>query len=437
MFVRAAVVSIGVVCLAVPAFGAVSPEDTRPLKRAEMEIDRTEKQHRAWLRLDLDAARTQASRVQQSATDSPLRTLNGLVVAVKDNIDTDWLATTAGAVALRDRRPPRNATVVDRVIAAGGVIPGKTNMDTFARGVRTVSQLGGQTRNAIDPAKSPGGSSGGTAVAVALKHADVGVGTDTCGSLRYPAAYNGIYGLRPTPGLVSRSGILPLSPTHDVVGPMARTPRDLALLLDVMAGPDDRDPLTLTAPPHASYVAGLSAAPRSARLGVLRDRGTFRADTSGRTALSLLRAAGFELVEVKPPSLTLPNVINEEFAVLKPQILNGTLNESDWLGGMRIRTRAYDMKTAQLRSDRLTLLKFMDANALDALVYPTTPFPPASIGAAQPSANCSLSASTGTPALALPHGAPSPGVDVLGRPFSEDLLLEVAERFSVVKAREQ
>ncbi len=423
-----------------PAAPRLAAQPALPLERAIVRIHETGRVHRVWLSLDYPSARAQALTVANAPDDSPLHGLDGLVVAVKDNIDTNWLPTTAGARVLRNRRPGRNATAVDRVLAAGGVIPGKTNLDTFARGVRTVSEIGGQTRNAIDPSRSPGGSSGGTAVAIALEQSDLGIGTDTCGSLRYPAAYNGIYGLRPTPGLVSRSGIIPLSATHDVVGPMARTPQNLARLLDVIAGPDERDPLTLSAPQqpgsYADVTFDATASWTRLRIGVLRDRGPFAKAPDGRSSLTLLSEAGFLLVEVNLPSLGLPNVINEEFAVLRPKILSGTLSESSWIGGMAIHQRAYQSKLAQMKADANRLLSFLDANQLDAIVYPTTPFPAASIGRPQPSANCSLSASTGLPAMALPHPTPPiPGVDVLARPFAERILFEVAVRYSKATSR--
>ena len=411
---------------------------TAGIERAATNIARTEQTHRAWLSLDLVAARAQAELVASAPLDSPLRQLNGLVVAVKDNVDTNWLPATAGARALRNRRPTRNATVVERILAAGGVIPGKTNMDTFARGVRTISELGGQTRNAVDPTKSPGGSSGGTAVAVALRNADAGIGTDTCGSLRYPAAYNGIYGLRPTLGLVSRAGIIPLSPAHDVVGPMARTPQDLAQLLGVIAGRDGRDPATAMAP-NDSY-ADISTFPSGGplRIGVLRDRGAYTKSRTNTSPLTLLMDAGMELVDVTLPPLGLPNVINEEFGVLKPKILAGVLSDAEWLGGVAvINTRAYRSKLARMADDRKRLVAFLDSSRLDAVVYPTTRFPAAALGSPQPSTNCSLSASTGTPAIALPFQAPSPGIDVLGRPFSERLLLQIAAGYEIVRTREQ
>ena len=127
---------------------------------------------------------------------------------------------------------------------AGAVILGKANMHELAAGITTISSLGGQTRNPYDPRRCPGGSSGGTAAAVAATFAAVGWGSDTCGSIRIPAAFNSLFGLRPTEGLVSRAGIVPLSHTQDVGGPLARTMTDLAIALDATIGPDPQDSVT-------------------------------------------------------------------------------------------------------------------------------------------------------------------------------------------------
>ena len=128
--------------------------------------------------------------------------------------------------------------------AAGAVIVGKTNLHEFARGITTISSLGGQTRNPYDPTRNPGGSSGGTGAAVAANFAAVGLGSDTCGSIRYPSAENSLVGLRPTMGLSSRAGIVPLAHSQDVGGPMARSVADVAILLDATVGEDPDDPVT-------------------------------------------------------------------------------------------------------------------------------------------------------------------------------------------------
>ncbi len=400
---------------------------------ARFALIRSHAAYRHWTGLDEGTALAQA----RSAPSGPL---TGLMIAVKDNIDLAWRPTSAGATALRNRRPTQNATVVDRLLAAGAVVAGHTNMDTWARGVRSVSETNGATANARNPTRGPMGSSGGSAVAVALGEVDGALGTDTCGSLRYPAAANVIVALRPTPGLVSRAGIVPLAPTQDVVGPMARDVRTLARLLDVIAGADPRDPLTQLAPrPDRTYTehlqaqpGSLGAGPRRWRVGVVRTLGPFRRDSTGRTMLDKMRAAGIELVEVSMPAAPFSSVINDESAATRPLVLAGA-SETRWLvDALRVTNRpgyTSRLRDRKLSASRLNAL--LDADRLDALAYPTTPFRPAPRGQPQASANCQFSATSGLPAVALGHGVDAddiavPGVDLLGREFDESTLLQLS-----------
>ena len=396
---------------------------------ARFALIRSHATYRHWTAVDEGTALSQT----RAAPSGPL---TGLMIAVKDNIDLAWLPTSAGVSALRNRRPTRNASVVDRLLAAGAAIAGHTNMDTWARGVRSVSETTGATANALNPTRGPMGSSGGSAVAVALGEVDGALGTDTCGSLRYPAAANVIIALRPTPGLVSRAGIIPLAPTQDVVGPMSRDIRTLARLLDVIAGPDSRDPLTQLAPrPDRTYTEDLQeqpgAVPRRWRVGVVRTLGQFRRDATGRTMLDKMQAAGIELVEVSMPKAPFSSVIDDESAATRPLVKEGA-DESRWLvEALRVPNRsgyASRLRDRQLSASRLTAL--LEGKQLDALTYPTTPFGPAPRGQRQASANCQFSATSGLPALALGHGVEAdnlavPGVDLLGREFDESTLLRL------------
>lgn len=174
--------------------------------------------------------------------------LHGIPVIVKDNIDVAGMATTAGSAAFAGNIAQEDAFVVKRLREAGAVILAKANMSEFAR--RTVdshSTFGGNVHNAYDPAKTAGGSSGGTTVAVTCSFAAAGLGTDTGGSVRYPSAFANLYGLRPSKGLTSTNGVFPLTATNDTVGPMARSAEDLAVLLEVIAGTDEKDDFTLEA----------------------------------------------------------------------------------------------------------------------------------------------------------------------------------------------
>jgi amidase len=237
--------------------------------------------------------------------------LDGAVVVLKDNIEAAGpMATTAGSLALAENVTGRDAPVVARLRRAGVVILGKSNLSEWAnyRSTRSVSgwsAAGGLTRNPFVLDRSACGSSSGSAVAVAAGIAAFAVGTETNGSITCPAATNGVVGLKPTLGLVSRTHIVPLSPAQDTAGPIARTVTDAALLLTAMAGSDPEDPATGEADTHkADYAAGLRAdALRGARIGVLRGAtaGSPEGEAVFARALDTLRAAGAILVEVRAP----------------------------------------------------------------------------------------------------------------------------------------
>jgi len=234
--------------------------------------------------------------------------LHGVPILVKDNIETDdGTPTTAGSLALEHNVPGRAAPLVARLEGAGAVILGKTNLSEWAnfRSTHSLSgwsAVGGQTRNAYDPARSPCGSSSGSAAAVAAGFAAAAIGTETDGSVTCPAAVNGLVGLKPTVGLVSRTHVVPISHSQDTPGPITLTVRDAALLLTVMAGSDPADPATREADAHRmDYVAGLEAGSLAgARIGVMRFAGGFHPQTEAvfEAALASLRAAGADLVEI-------------------------------------------------------------------------------------------------------------------------------------------
>lgn len=236
--------------------------------------------------------------------------LHGIPVLLKDNVDTgDRMQTTAGSLALAGRPAPRDAFLAARLRAAGAVLLGKTNLSEWAnfRSTRSSSGWsgrGGQTRNPYALDRSPCGSSSGSGVAVAANLCALAVGTETDGSIVCPSGINGIVGIKPTLGLVSRAGVIPIAHSQDTAGPMARTVRDAAVLLGVLAsgGADPRDAATAPAQPHvvADYAAGLDAgALRGARIGVLRSSFGFHADVDRVMdgALRALRDAGAVLVD--------------------------------------------------------------------------------------------------------------------------------------------
>ena len=241
----------------------------------------------------------------------PRGPLHGIPLVIKDNYETADMPTTGGSVALAGFRPGRDAVQVAKLRAAGAVILGKTNLHELAAGIITISSLGGQTRNPYDLARTPGGSSGGTAAAVAASFAMGGMASDTCGSIRIPAANNNLFGLRGTLGLSSRTGIIPLSHTQDIGGPLARTVTDLALLLDATVGDDPADAITAGGRDRRpeSFRDGLSAgALKGTRIGVLKNlfgAAPEDAEVSGivRKALDEMKAQGAEIVEITIPGL--------------------------------------------------------------------------------------------------------------------------------------
>jgi amidase len=241
------------------------------------DIDSDGPRLRSVIELNPDAIAIAAALDVERAKTGPRGPLHGIPILIKDNIATgDRMQTTAGSMALFDRRPNNDAFVVQRLRDAGAVILGKTNLSEWAniRSTRSTSGWsgrGGLTRNPYSLDRNAGGSSSGSGAAIAANLCAVAVGTETDGSIVLPSALNGIVGLKPTVGLISRHGIIPISHSQDTAGPMTRTVADAAALLTVLGGPDPRDPATADAP-TLDYTANLDIGRlRGARLGVVRD----------------------------------------------------------------------------------------------------------------------------------------------------------------------
>ena len=258
--------------------------------------------------------------------------LHGIPVVIKDNIETaDSMPTTAGSLALRNSIPTRDAPLVSLLRDAGAVVLAKTNLSEWAnfRGANSTSgwsAVGGQCRNPYALDRNPCGSSSGSAVAVSTNMAPIAVGTETDGSIVCPSAKNGIVGIKPTVGLVSRTGVIPLAKSQDTAGPMARTVRDAALLLGVMAEPDNMDPATLSAPTTfpTDYTQFLDAdGLRGARIGIVRNFSFDRSVWSYfEDSLQALRDAGAVVIDpVEIPNLD--RLSGPEFTVLLYEFKDG------------------------------------------------------------------------------------------------------------------
>jgi aspartyl-tRNA(Asn)/glutamyl-tRNA(Gln) amidotransferase subunit A len=240
------------------------------------------------------------------AEDGPL---SGRTVAVKDNISTAGVRTTCGSAMLETYVPPYDATVVERLKAAGATIPGKTNMDEFGMGTTTETSAFGPTENPVAPGYVPGGSSGGSAAVVAAGDADLALGTDTGGSVRAPAAFCGVVGIKPTYGLVSRYGLVAYANSLEQIGPIAPTVEEAAELLEVIAGPDDRDATTRDAREHGSgydFAAAADGTVDGMDVGIpteLLDGADEEVVATFWDAIAELEAAGASYHEVDLPSL--------------------------------------------------------------------------------------------------------------------------------------
>lgn len=432
----------------------------------------------------LEEARALDAERRSSGPRSPL---HGIPVALKDNIDTRDLPTTAGSYMLAGALPPDDAFLVKRLRDAGAVIIAKLNMSEFASG-GPLNSIDGLTYNPHDTRRSPAGSSGGTGAAIAATYAMVGFGTDTGGSVRMPSSANGIVGLKPTLGLISRDGIVPLALSFDTAGPMARHVHDVAATLSVVAGVDPADPATARSEGqvHQDYTRFLDRdALQGAKLGIARDfmGADSEVDWIMESAFQAMREAGAELVDIAlPPWLmasrgefyrtiryrefraqiadylettapqypkTLRALIDTAMTLPAPDSERGYIpNPSRWQlmlkedAGGELSDREY----LAVRDHALPLLRdtiegLMDEHGLDAIVYPTQPRRPQRIDR-EPTPNSApgsggspvtLANLTGFPDLIVPAGFTGGGLPVtvsfFGRAFSEPLLLGLGYAF--------
>jgi aspartyl-tRNA(Asn)/glutamyl-tRNA(Gln) amidotransferase subunit A len=254
--------------------------------------------------LTRERAMTRAQEIDRDRRRWADKPLAGVPVALKDNLCTCGVRTTASSKILESFIPPFDATAVARIEAAGAVVVGKANCDEFAMGSSTENSAFGPTRNPWSPDRTPGGSSGGSAAAVASGMTPLALGSDTGGSIRQPASFCGIVGLKPTYGRVSRYGLLAFASSLDQIGPFTHTVMDAAIALSVIAGRDPAD-ATSAAEPVADYGAALTGDIRGARIGIPRalvneavDADVSRAFTS---ALDVLKGRGATLVDIELP----------------------------------------------------------------------------------------------------------------------------------------
>jgi len=423
----------------------------------------------AILALNPDARAQAAALDRERLLTGPRSPLHGIPIILKDNYSTQDMATTGGSKALADFTPNANATQVQRLLDAGAIILAKSNLHEFAYGITTISSLGGQTRNPYDPRRVPGGSSGGTAAAIAASFATVGMGSDTCGSIRIPAAFNNLVGLRPTKGLSSIYGIMPLAGTQDVAGPLARNFEDLAVVLDIVSGYDAKDPATnpMQTRPRPQFRAALGkGSVEGLRIGKLVDY--YEAAQAPVRALmdatfAELSAAGAVIVDVDLSDMgtliSSSGVIGQEFevdlnaylaefgsaATLEAIVATGLYDPAVAPALERSAAGEQDFETyhAALAARsvlRIAIEGLMEGANVELLAYPPIAALPVEIGESQPGNNCSISANTGLPALSLPIGFTDSGLPVglelMGGLFTDVQLLSTGYAVEqIVQAR--
>ncbi len=434
-------------------------------------IQNVDRELNAFLDVDSDGARTAAREIDRRRTSNePLGPLGGVIMSLKDMIVTKGLATTAGSKILQGWIPPYDAHVVERLRAAGAIILGKVNCDEFGMGGSTERSAYKKTRNPWNASFVPGGSSGGSAAAVAAGLGVGSLGTDTGGSIRQPAAFCGVVGLKPTYGRVSRWGVVAFASSLDQVGPIARTVADAATILEVISGFDPRDSTSLEAPiPPFTTLAGTPA--KGLRVGIPREYFEGTIDDEVRAcvdkAVAALKAAGCEIKDVSLPHTHLALAA---YYIIAPAEASSNLARYDgvrygkrapdttdlldlyrktrgqgfgpevkrriMLGTYALRSGYYDAyykKAQQVRA--LIKRDFVEAFAkVDCVLTPTTPTPAFRFNARQTpmdmylgdvfTLSCNLA---GLPGISVPCGLAKDnlpiGVQLLGKPLDESTLL--------------
>ena len=417
---------------------------------------------------DLNAYITETT--VEGAADGPLA---GETVAVKDNISTEGVRTTCGSAMLAAYVPPYDATVVTRLKEAGATVNGKANMDEFGMGTTTETSHFGATLNPVDTDRVPGGSSGGSAAAVASGQADLALGTDTGGSIRAPAAFCGVVGIKPTYGLVSRYGLVAYANSREQVGPIAPTVEEAAELLDVLAGPDEKDGTTRDAGADSDYAAAADGDVDGLTVGVPTelvegaDEGVVE---TFRDALDDLEAQGAETVEVSMPSVekavaayyviatseASSNLArydgvrygvsggfegnwNESFAQAREEGFGPEVKRRILLGTFALSAGYHDRYYGKAQDARAWIKQDFDESLsrADVLASPTMPVPPFELGEGLEDPRTMYLADANTvpvnladlPAISVPAGQSDGlpvGLQLIGPQFGEEAIVRAA-----------
>jgi amidase len=398
--------------------------------------------------------------------------MHGIPVLLKDNIDTHDMPTTAGSRALANSYPLKDSYLVTKLIEAGAVIIGKTNLSEWANFRGNLSSsgwsgVGGQTKNPYDLTRSPCGSSAGSGVAIAANLAVLAIGTETNGSIICPSTSNGIVGIKPTVGLISRSGVIPISSTQDTPGPMARTVRDVAIGLGAMVGVDKLDEKTLASEGkfHTDYTQFLKPdGLKGKRIGLFKGTyGTnYKVDELMNKAVAFIKSQGADVIEIEKVTTTSQNSnslevmifeykegLNAYFKSLGPNAKIKNLeeliafNKADPIEMKHYNQKylelAYLEALAQMKkfSQAEGIDKVMNDNKLDAIMAesggPAWKIDLVNGGGSGPSSS-SFAAHSGYPNITVPMGYIENlpvGISFFGRAWSEPILLEIAYSYEI------
>ena len=403
--------------------------------------------------------------------------LHGIPVLLKDNFDTFDMATTAGSSSLEGFVPEKDAFVVDKLRKAGAIILAKTNLHEFAIWGETISSVLGQTLNPYDLTRTPGGSSGGTGAGIAANFGVIGMGTDTINSIRSPSSANSLVGIRPTIGLVSRSGIVPYSFTQDTAGPICRTVEDAVRALDIIAGYDKADDETAwcMGKQPKTYTAFLNKdGLKGKRIGILegfigKEEKHQEVNKPFRKCVEILAQNGAEMIPINDEidSGWLTSNVSVHLDDLKDHLniyLNalpayapvhsveevmasgkyhpGIKDNMDKAMALSTGTPEYNKKLVLRAQTQTKVMKLMADYGLDAIVYPHQQQLVCKAGGSQQQRNGVLCSVTGFPSIAVPGGFSTPsdeapigvpvGMEIIGRPWTEPVLIEIAYAFEQV-----
>src|SRR5579859_4735815 len=460
------------------ARSAIQERKTSAFALAEAHYSRIQKedgQIGAFLTLSKDRALEQAERIDRMAAEGkPLPPLGGVPVGIKDVMSTRGLRTTAGSKSLANYIPPFDCTAVAHMEAAGAVVLGKMNCDEFAMGSSNENSAYGPVRNPRDKSRVPGGSSGGSAAAVAAGMAVATLGSDTGGSIRQPASFCGVVGLMPTYGRVSRYGLIAFASSLDHIGPLTKTVKDAAIMLRVIAGRDPMDSTSadVTVP---DYEAELAKPLKGLRIGVPQEYFGEGLDTEVRSAvesgIGKLREAGCEIVQISLPhtkyaiptyyviataeaSANLarfdgvryghrasnPRTLSEMYRKSRDEAFGPEVKRRIMLGTYALSSGYYDAYYLKAQRVRTLLTRDFEQafQKVDAIVTPTAPTPAFKLGekADDPLAMYLADIYTvtadlaGIPGISVPCGTTQSGLpiglQVLGRHFDEATVLRLA-----------